>query len=255
MNTSEKLQKIKNQLSNKGETSYEDFIDNVFGCVDSGFDDFVYSQLESVLKEFWDNKNDLKETMEKIKDLISSRNGKKHQEKMGMARYEFDDDKFFKNNKYILYIICIPLILCVLRFLYLKLYMGDSSTISSWLIAFIIVIISTMFFPYLFTYNAKKAKHKTNFIEIKDNLCIYNKMQSAYILTGVERRIYYLNNVSKIDASSKCVYLYGEIEVKKYTEGEKKVEPYTVVNKLKIPNYYKDIEEFITFISCKMSKG
>ncbi|MBC8060245.1 MAG: hypothetical protein H7Y18_06225 [Clostridiaceae bacterium] len=254
MNTSEKLHEIKNLLSNKGDTRYEDYLDKVFNCVDCELDTFVYQQLELVLTQFWNNKNNLDETMEKIEDLISSRNGKKYQEKLGMVRYEFDKAKFIKGNKYILYIICIPLLLCVLRMLYLELYMGVSRTVSQWLIGFIIVIVFMLFIPYLFTYNAKKAKYKTNFIEIKDNICIYNKMQSAQFLTGVERRMYYLNKVSKIDSNSKYVFLYGEIEVKKHTEGSKKVEPYKTINKLKIPNYYKNIDEVITFISLKIVK-
>ncbi|MBC8060246.1 MAG: hypothetical protein H7Y18_06230 [Clostridiaceae bacterium] len=254
MNTSEKLHEIKNLLSDKGDTRYEDYLDKVFNCMDCEFDTFVYQQLELVLTQFWNNKNNLDETMEKIEDLISSHNGKKYQERLGMVRYEFDRNKFYKNNKYILYIICIPLMLCVLRMIYIKLYMGDRSTFSSWLIPFIIVIVSTMFIPYLFTYNAKKAKYKTNFIEIKNNICIYDKAQSASIEAGLERRMYYLNKVSKIDSNSKYVFLYGEIEVIKHTEGSKKVEPYKTINKLKIPNYYKNIDEVITFISSKIIK-
>jgi hypothetical protein len=255
MNTSEKLHEIKNQLLNKGDTIYEDYLDNVFCYIDCNYDAFVIQQLELVLTQFWNNKNNLNETMEKIEDLISSKDGKKYQQKIGMVRYEFDADKFYKNNKFILYIIPIPSILLILRLVYIKLFIGSSTSISVTLFAFGTMIVVFLFLPYLFTYSAKKAKYKTNFIEIKDNICIYNKMQSAQILTGVERRIYYLNNVSKINSNSKGTYIDGEIEVKKYTMGSNRVEPCKIVDKLKIPNYYKNIDEVITFISSKIDKN
>lgn len=119
MKISEILHEIKKQLSNKGDTGYEDYLDNIIGCVVEGidykYDGFVIEQLELVLTEFWNNKINLDETMEKIKDLISSHDGKKYQQKLGMVRYEFDSDKFHKNNKYMLYIIPIPTILLLLR--------------------------------------------------------------------------------------------------------------------------------------------
>jgi len=117
------------------------------------------------------------------------------------------------------------------------------------------MIVAFLILPYLFTYNAKKAKYKTNFFEIKDNVCIYNKMKSAYLYTGVERKIYYLNKVSAVESDSKCVYIYGEIQVKKYTEGLNKVEICKIVDKVKIPNYYKNLDEVIAFISPKIYKN
>lgn len=259
MKISETLHEIKKQLSNKGDVGYEDYLDNVVGCVVEGvdyeYDAFVIEQLEIVLTQFWNNKNNLIETMEKIKDLISSHDGKKYKQKLGMVRYEFDSDKFHKNNKYMLYIIPIPFMLCVLRMLYIELYMGIKSTFSSWIIPFIIVIISTILLPYLFTYNAKKAKYKTNFIEIKDNICTYNKMQSAYVFTGVERRIYYIDKVLSAEANFKKLVIHGNIDVKKSIDGSNKVEYFTTESELIIPNYYKNMEEVISFISTKIENN
>ncbi|MBC8060247.1 MAG: hypothetical protein H7Y18_06235 [Clostridiaceae bacterium] len=255
MNTSEKLHEIKNLLSDKGDTLYEDYLDDVYDYIDCKFNAFVYQQLELVLTQFWNNKNNLDVTMEKIEDLISSPNGREYQRKLGMVRYEFDGDKFYKNNKYILYIIPIPAIISNLRMIYYQLSIGINMTFGDLLIDLGTTIVFLLLLPYLFTYNAKKAKYKTNFFEIKDNICIYNKAQSASIKAGLERRIYYLNKVSKIDSNSKYVCLYGEIEVKKHTEGSKKVEPYKTIDKLKIPNYYKDIDEVITFIASKTVKN
>jgi len=259
MNISKKLIEIKDQLSNKGDIGYEDYLDKVIGCVvDSGdrdYDTFVVEHLEIVLTQFWNNKISLNETMEKIEDLISSHDGKKYQQKIGMVRYEFDGDKFLKNNKYILYIIPIPTILLLLRLVYIRLFIGSSTSIGVTLFAIGTMIVAFLILPYLFTYNAKKAKYKTNFFEIKNNVCIYNIMKSAYLYTGVERRIYYLDKVSAVESDSKCVCIYGEIQVKKYTEGLNKVELCKIVDKVKIPNYYKNIEEIIAFISSKIDKS
>lgn len=179
-----------------------------------------------------------------------------------IIRYEFDKDKFFKKNKYILYIswiLSIYLFSRVIYYTYCLLFDGLGAMLSEIIIFFVgcvgFVLVFTLLLPYLFIYYAKKAKYKTSFIEIKENICKYNKVESPHILKGAKRRVYYINKVSKVDSNSKRVYIYGEIHVKQYTEGLNNMEHYNTINKLKIPNYYKNIEEVSAFISSKIVKS
>ncbi|MGV8984504.1 hypothetical protein [Clostridium sp.] len=246
MKTSGKLSLIKDYITHTGNDKYDTYVDKVIGCVGVEYDYFVYDQIEIVLKDFWDKTDNLKDTLVKIESLISSHDGGKYKKKIGMVRYEFDRDKFHEKNRYILILLWVPTIWISLQMLYVNLFKNISTSFKD--IAFLIAIVLIFtFLQYIFTYVVKKSMYSSNFFVITNGRCLYNKTHLSDPNAGSDRRIYDLNKILKVESDFKSTCFYGEIQVRDNTDGD--IKSRKTISKLKVKNYYKDIEEVIKFVN------